>query len=88
MSKHFTNVKIVLELTHEDMNTILVAVNYGEEKGARRLEDMSRKELIGFQNELRESGKWIKEELVENADMACVNGEWLIGWEGDLDDPD
>lgn len=86
MSQYFCNVKIELELTHEDMNAILVAVNYGEEEGARTLEDMSRKELMEFQDELRAGAEWIKDELMENIDMACTNGEWMIGWEGDLDD--
>ena len=86
MSKHFGSIQIKLELTHEDMNAILVAVNYGEEEGARTLEDMSRKELVDFQDELRSSAGWIKDELMENADAACINGEWMIGWEGDLDD--
>ena len=86
MSKHFCNVKIEIELTHEDMNAILVAVNYGEDEGARRLEDMSRDDLIAFQNELRDGAEWIKDDLMENIDSACVNGEWMIGWEGDLDE--
>ena len=76
-------VKIVLELNEKDIQELLNAANFGM-AGATQLSDMTASEWKELKVYLEESSGWIREELIETADDACANGEWLLDWAGDI----
>lgn len=77
-------VKIVIELNGKDIQQLLNAANFGM-AGAVQLSEMTGAEFKELKAYLEDSEGWIKEELIETADEACANGDWLDEWRGDFD---